>query len=227
MKYLKRIGTVFLKSVLVFGTFVIVYVLVAIGLSRITVNSNPSSVSQDVSIYILSNGVHTDIVVPVKNEIYDWSSQIKFENTLSKDSTAAFLAIGWGDKGFYLNTPTWGDLKFSTAFKAVTGLSSSAMHCTFYHQLNENKKCKRILISAQEYKELVVYITKSFKVSEHAFEKIETNSIYGKNDAFYEAIGSYNLFYTCNTWANNALKAAHQKAAFWTPYEEGIFVHYE
>jgi hypothetical protein len=46
------------------------------------------------------------------------------------------------------------------------------------------------------------------------------------NDSFYEAKGAYTLFYTCNTWANNGLKAINQKAALWTATDRGIFQHY-
>jgi len=35
------------------------------------------------------------------------------------------------------------------------------------------------------------------------------------------------LFHTCNTWANNALKACGQKASLWTPFDTGIFYHYQ
>ncbi len=52
---------------------------------------------------------------------------------------------------------------------------------------------------------------------------IKTDAVYGKNDAFYEAQGSYNFLNTCNTWANNGLKHAGQKAALWTATDFGIF----
>ncbi|HXU27639.1 MAG TPA: DUF2459 domain-containing protein, partial [Bacteroidia bacterium] len=48
----------------------------------------------------------------------------------------------------------------------------------------------------------------------------------GDNDSFYEAVGVYGLFYTCNTWANNGLKYCGQKACLWTPFEKGIFYQY-
>jgi hypothetical protein len=44
---------------------------------------------------------------------------------------------------------------------------------------------------------------------------------------FYNAKGRYSLFYTCNTWANQALKSANQKAALWTIFDFGIFQHYK
>lgn len=63
--------------------------------------------------------------------------------------------MGWGDKGFYLETPTWAELKASVAFKAVTGLSTTAIHATFYIMLEENSACKRLLLSRDQYVRLV------------------------------------------------------------------------
>jgi len=222
-KILKIIGRVILGFIL----FVACYFLSAFVLSRISVGKEPSSVPADVTIYIETNGVHTDIVVPVKNEQMDWSSEVKFENTVSKDTSAKFAAFGWGDKGFYLQTPTWSQLKFSVAFKAAFALSTSAIHATFYKGLTEGDDCKKIMICRDQYQRLVNFIQQSFKTdSAGHFINIKTNANYGNSDAFYEAKGKYNLFYTCNTWANNALKSCGQKACAWTPFDTGIFRQY-
>ncbi|RED26496.1 uncharacterized protein (TIGR02117 family) [Flavobacterium cutihirudinis] len=208
-------------------TFLALYISSVLIISKITVNSDVAKVEEQnaIPIYILSNGVHTDIVVPVKNEIKDWRNEIQFSQTQSKDSLMNFIAFGWGDKGFYLDTPEWSDLKASTAFKAAFGVSSSAMHTTFFKQLREGDDCKRILVSKENYQNLVDYISNSFSDPVHP-QWIEGHS-YGKKDAFYEAKGSYSLFNTCNTWANSALKAANQKASLWTVYDKGIFCHYK
>ncbi|RXM42801.1 TIGR02117 family protein [Flavobacterium sp. YO64] len=208
-------------------TFLALYISSVLIISKITVNSDIAKIEEEnaIPIYILSNGVHTDIVVPIKNEIKDWRNEIQFNQTKSKDSIMNFIAFGWGDKGFYLDTPEWSDLKASTALKAVFGVSSSAVHTTFYKQLQEGEDCKRILISKENYQNLVTYISDSFNNSTKP-EWIAGHS-YGKRDAFYEAKGSYSLFYTCNTWANCALKAANQKASLWTVYDKGIFCHYK
>src|SRR6478752_4599298 len=116
---------------------IVFYLLSAFCLSRVTVNKDVKA-SNDVTIYIKTNGVHTDLVVPVKHAHMDWSSQVKFSNTALNDSTMNWLALGWGDKGFYLQTPTWGDLKFKTAFNAAFGLSTTAIHATFYKSLTES-----------------------------------------------------------------------------------------
>lgn len=224
---MKTAFRIVLKSVLAIIAFLLVYAVVIFFTSIISVNNTNEKKEAIISIYILSNGVHTDIVVPLKNEIKDWSNEISYLDTKAKDSTKNLLAFGWGDKGFYLDTPTWADLKFSTAAKAVTGVSTSAMHVTFYGNIKENESCKKILISESQYKKMIQYIENSFQLdSSNKIQRIGTHS-YGKNDIFYEAKGSYNLFYTCNTWANETLKAANQKAALWTVLDKGIFYHYE
>jgi uncharacterized protein (TIGR02117 family) len=214
-------------TVLILISFILFYVLAAFCLSRITVDQETAT-KKEVTIYILTNGVHTDLVLPTKNEQVDWSKEVKFENTLQKDTVMQYVALGWGDKGFYLETPTWADLKSSTAFNAAFALSSSAIHATFYKEMKEGNNCIKIEISGQQYARLVTYIQNSFATNADGhFRNIKTTANYGRNDAFYEAKGSYSLFRTCNTWANNGLKSCGQKAALWTPFDTGIFCHYK
>jgi uncharacterized protein (TIGR02117 family) len=224
-KILKRTAKVLLYIVLFLG----IYVLAGLLIPFIPVNKNKDYQSpNDLTIYIMSNGVHTDIVVPVKTEWMDWTRYISYTDTDLKDSSYSYVGIGWGDKGFYLQTPTWADLKFSTAFKAMTGLSSSAIHATFYKNIVPDSSTVAINISKEDYRELTQFITQSFDLDDKggSIHIPSVNDGYGDMDAFYEAKGSYNLFYTCNTWSNNALKAAHQKAALWTLLDKGIFRHY-
>lgn len=222
MKILKKL----LKYFAIFILSLFAYLLIVTLLSFVSVNYDVAQNQEEIPIYILTNGVHTDIVLPIKNEHHDWSTQLKFEHTKSKDTTYQYVALGWGDKGFYLETPTWADLKASTAIKAASGLSSTAIHVTFYKHLKENQSCKKLQISLENYKKLIAFINESFQTKSGKFLKIETNAVYGKHDVFYEANGSYSLFYTCNSWANQALKAANQKAALWTISDSGIFKHY-
>ncbi|MDI1255918.1 MAG: TIGR02117 family protein [Flavobacterium sp.] len=226
MIFLKRTLKFVLRIFFVFSAILLLYLISAFALSRITVNSEVES-GNEVAIYIKTNGVHTDIVVPVKNEIIDWTKAIQFSHTIAKDSTAQYLAFGWGDRGFYLNTPQWSDLKVSTACNAAFYLGTSVMHTQFYNSLSESETCKKIMISQTDYVKLAAYISESFHKDASNNIVWISGSSYGKNDAFYEAKGKYSLFKTCNTWANTALKAANQKAALWTATDSGIFCHYD
>ena len=79
------------------------------------------------------------------------------------------------------------------------------------------------VISKEQYQRLISYIERSLQTdaSVNAIT-IGPNARYNDHDAFYEAKGSYNLFHTCNTWTNDALKVSGQKACWWTPYDKGI-----
>ncbi|WP_082126163.1 TIGR02117 family protein [Chryseobacterium lactis] len=207
---------------------VVIYVVLGLLIPYIPVSAKDDGQKKEIPIYIYTNGVHTDIVMPVKNDLQDWSLKIPFADTKSKKTDYSYIGIGWGDKGFYLDTPTWADLKFSTAVKAAFWLSDSAMHCTYYRTMKEGEDCKMIMISRGQYENLVKYVEDKFDRDQNGnFMLIPTNAVYGDNDAFYDAKGTYSFMYTCNTWSNNALKAAGQKAALWTPSDFGIFQHYK
>jgi len=227
MKHVKRGFKILKKILLGILCFLVLYVSLAFVFSRITVNSEQVNEQKPIAIYIKTNGVHTDIVVPVYNETKDWRSEVKFEHTISKDTTFQFIGFGWGDKGFYLNTPQWSDLKVSTAANAAFYLGTSAMHATFYKNLKENESCIKINISVENYKKLTAYIEDSFQKNPAGKPILIDAPTYGDQDSFYEANGKYSLFYTCNSWANQALKAANQKAAFWSLTDTGIFCHYQ
>lgn len=217
-----------LKALGIILGIVAVYALLGYLLPFIEISAKDDGEKKEIPIYIYTNGVHTDIVMPVKNDLHDWSAKIPFSDTKSKKTDYQFVGIGWGDKGFYLDTPTWADLKFSTAFKAAFWLSESAMHCTFYNEMTEAADCKKIMISKNQYKELVKFIDEKFeKDAGGNYIFVATDAVYGDNDSFYDAKGRYSFLNTCNTWANNALKKAGQKAAFWTPTDYGIFLHYK
>lgn len=224
---IKSVVIVLLKVTGILIGIILIYALLGYLLPFIEVSEKDDGEAKEIPIYIYTNGVHTDIVMPVKNDIHDWSSKIPFSDTKSGKTDYQFVGIGWGDKGFYLDTPTWADLKFSTAFKAAFWMSESAMHCSFYRSMTEADDCKKIMISRSQYRKLIDFVDAKFDKDDLGnYILIPTNAVYGDNDAFYDAKGRYSFLNTCNTWANDALKAAGQKAAFWTPSDYGIFLHY-
>lgn len=207
---------------------ILLYVILALLLPLIPINAKKTTDPKVVELYILTNGVHTDLVLPVRTSQIDWSQKLPFKNTKGQKTDFRYIAFGWGDKGFYLDTPTWSQLKFSTAFKAAFWLSDSAMHCTYYKQMKEGNDCKKMMLTEQQYQDLIQFIDSRFdKDAAGHYILVPTNAVYGDDDAFYDAKGSYNFTYTCNTWANDGLKVAGQKAALWTATDFGIFRHYK
>ncbi len=202
------------------------YLGAAFAFSRIPVAKANPNATPDVPVYLHTNGVHTDMVVPIRNQYKDWSQQLPFGNIPSGDTTMRYIAFGWGDKGFYLDTPTWADLKFSTAFVAAFWLGSSAVHATYLHSVETGPDTVPLYLTAAEYAQLVAYIQNSFRYDAAGQVQHIKGHSYGRDDAFYEARRVYSFLYTCNTWTNNALKACGQKACLWTPSDRGIFYQY-
>jgi uncharacterized protein (TIGR02117 family) len=205
------------------------YLLLAVFLPKIAIEGDrQTELEHPVTIFIKTNGVHTDIVVPVVTAEKDWRTMMRYADTDLGDTSLPYVSVGWGDKGFYLQTPSWSDLKFSVAFKAMFHLGTSAIHATFVKHVQTGPNCIALNLSIEQYQGLVQYIEKSFVRDSFGRTIVipSKNDGYGQNDAFYESPYVYDLFHTCNTWANAALKSCGQRACLWTATDKGIFELY-
>ncbi|MDR2221636.1 MAG: TIGR02117 family protein [Flavobacteriaceae bacterium] len=202
--------------------FIILYIVLFTILSTITIdNRKIVKADHNIPIYLSTNGVHTDFILPVSNSVVNWEQELGEQY---KD--IVWLGFGWGDRGFYIDTPEWKDLKAGTAINALFGLGQSAMHVTQYKNIRTDKDCIMLYLSNSEYDLLVNYIKQSFN-RDIANKPIEVHAAgYSTYDRFYEAVGNYSMFYTCNSWANQGLKKAGQPAALWTLTDWGIFRNY-
>ena len=77
---------------------VFLYVILGILLPLIPVSAEETDDPKVIEAYILTNGVHTDLVVPVKTKFIDWSHKLPYSNTKSKQENFKFISFGWGDK---------------------------------------------------------------------------------------------------------------------------------
>lgn len=217
-----------LKILGVFLLLIVAYAIAAVVFSSITVNTKfRPATTKAIKIQIITNGVHTDLVLPIKNQYKDWTSFVNPAHTISGSALAQYVAFGWGAEEFYINTPTWNELKISTAFKALFGLSRSAMHVKFYNNIFVDESVRNIYINSESYLRLVHFIVESFKLDSEGFPIQLPGVSFSRHDAFYIANGRFSLFNTCNTWANRGLKAAGLPACLWTPFEHWIFKKYE
>lgn len=222
----RRIFRFFFRFLAGFFAFLLCYGMATVFLTWIPANSDFEEPEEGVLIAVHSNGVHTDIVMPVKNELYDWSAHLSCTDTRAADSSFGYVSVGWGDKGFYIETPTWADLKTSTALKAAFWLSRSAMHVTWRRGLPaEGESCEQIRITPEQYKALCAYVQQTFALDVQGRVQFIQAPTYTPYDAFYEAHGRYNLFKTCNVWAGNALRYAGVKMSLWTPFDKCVFYH--
>jgi uncharacterized protein (TIGR02117 family) len=166
----------------------LLYVLVSLITSSITIN-NEDKINLNKTIYLNTNGVQLDIIIPKNYLSQDLTEDLHYnENDI-------FLAFGWGDEEFYLNTPNWSDLKISTAVNAVFLDSPTLIHVTRYNQ--ELSDWVEVRINNKELKNLNSYISENFHYDDNGNKVILENGGYSYRDDFYKAKGNYSLFNTC------------------------------
>ena len=214
---LKNLFKYLIKTIFWIIAILIGYLLIAIILSIFSVHPPQPDCGQKEEIYITSNGVHLDIIVPI--ELLDDS--IKFD--LQIPDGVHYLSFGWGDKGFYLETPAWSDLKLKTALRALFLKSETVIHLSWYYRLSSN--WHKLEICSGQRQLLLDYILESFERNNEGQIIELKNSGYTNQDTFYEAVGSYSCIYTCNNWVNEGLKRAKIKTSVWSPFDYGVLFH--
>lgn len=223
-----------LRSILKYATRIVLvviflpitYLLIAFVLGAIPVGENNPPNKEGIEIFIESNGVHTDFVLPIQSEFIDWHAYFPFAHFRNGDlASKSHISFGWGDRGFYLETPNWSDLKFSTALKALFLTSRTAMHVTYRNKPATNKMRKSVILSPAQYEQLVDYILASFQQGPAEKVVLIPNQSYWGYDAFYTGNGSYNLRITCNEWTGRGLRIIGVKTGLWTPLAQSILFH--
>ena len=201
-------------------------IVVALLLSFIPVNTNFAQTKQDsVQIFVTSNGIHTDLVLPVKTPLLDWRDKIPVQHFAGADSSDNSIAFGWGDRKFYMETPEWKDLTLEVALAAVFWPTPSALHVEYIPTaLKPGKHQRPVQLSAEQYLKLVQYIHNSFRTKNGEYMLIK-GAGYTLEDNFYEGREKFYFPKNCNNWVNSALKAAGVKTAFWAPFPFTIMRH--
>lgn len=200
------------------------YVGCALLLGTIPRNTGFVENENGIPVYVRTNGVHADLVVPTRYGAVDWSSEFPAAHMRSLPATTDWIAFGWGDRGFMIETPTWSDLRPGTAIIALSGAGSGAMHVE-YIETPSAYRVRRVRLSQSEYERLVSFVRGSFaRDAAGGVRRIDAAG-YGGSDAFYEAVPTYTFWYTCNEWTRRALAAAGIRTAMWSPFDTAVIYH--
>jgi uncharacterized protein (TIGR02117 family) len=204
-----------------FVGFICFYVFLA--LWGMIVHFGTNSKTGDVQVFVRSNGVHTDICMPVQTANFNWLKILPMTD-FSDTTNREYVAIGWGDKGFFMDTPTWSELKVSTACSAMLMPSPTAMHVEYLDISETSETLKSTFISRKQYRQLCEFIYGSFAKKGGKSQLIPGYG-YWETDNFYEAHGNYHMFNTCNVWTNDALKAGSIRTSLFSVFPQGNMMH--
>src|SRR5262245_54692374 len=186
------------------------YLAIAFGLALAT--PRPAlPAGQGIAIYACDNGVHTDLVLPVKAGGVDWHAELP--DVLSADDSGQdYASFGWGSRDFYINTPTWADVRVGTALKAVLW-DETVLHVEHRGPPSPAEACGTWVVSPDAYQRIAAQVMGSFQRP-----AVPVARGYGPRDTFYAGTGRYTIIHTCNQWTGQALRAGGAPVAAWTPF---------
>lgn len=166
-----------------------------------------------VRIYIEDNGIHTGIVMPVTAAGVDWRGTFPASD-LADPRYAGFghVTVGWGDRAFYVETPTWSDINLAVVARAAIGSRRTVLHVEHGPAPTTGNAVRAIVLTPDQYRRLAAFVRASLGTG----GKVANG--YGQDDAFYEARGTYSAVTTCNEWTGRALRYAGVRVGAWTPF---------
>lgn len=193
-------------------------------------NPNAAEQPKSAAVFVASNGVHTDLVLPLQGRSVDWRDIFAAVDFPTAPVDATHVAIGWGDRAFYLQTPTWADLTVRVALTALAGTGSTVLHVTWLRDdqlqgwANTPGHLWRLPAYPAQLQQLEAFVLDSLAARRSPAELARpvAGAHYGTQDAFYEAAGHYGPFETCNTWTGRALRQAGFAVAPWTPFDFNV-----
>ena len=198
------------------------YLAAALIGSLVPVNAHWREPEEGTTIYIADNGIHADIIMPLKAQGLDWAPLLP-KRDFAAPPDAEWIAFGSGEQRVYLNTPTWWDITPRTIWSALTG-GKRVMHVEYVP--NTDYAAREIRLRPEEYRRLWAAIRADFALDSRGWPQRIDHPGYGCCDAFYRATGKENAFRTCNSWAAGRLRLAGVKTSLWPPFVNGLIWRY-
>lgn len=167
-------------------------------------------------IYVSGGIMHTNFFVPVRNDAFDWNQHLNLATLGKRMATEyRYLQFGWGDRRFYIETPSWDKISISSALRSLLLQNPAALfvkgHTTVPYYPNETLKC--ISLDQTRYLKLMHFLEASFQTNSQGKERISSG--HDGDSSFYAATGRYSMFKTCNSWTAEGLRSADVNTPLW------------
>lgn len=222
---LRRLLRLALAIVLAPITLLALYGLAALGLGAVPTGSRTAAAPGQVPIYIVSNGYHASLVLPLRAAGIDWTETFAASDFRRPPLGATHAMFGWGDRDFYMNTRTVADIRLWTALSALLSRGETVMHVTFVPEPAIGPDARPLALDLAQYRALAAFIDASFRRDGAGRLILHAGRGYGDHDAFYAGTGLYSPVLTCNEWVGRGLRAAGAPTGLWTPFAQNLFWH--
>lgn len=185
--------------------------------SSIPRNGNWREPAEGIEIMVGSNGVHTELVLPLVTPEKDWRADFPAADLPVPGRDFTHVAVSWGEREVFLNTPTWWDLSPMTVLRIAGVGGEGLLHVSHYVRPAPSDDFRPLTVTPAQYRRLVAAIERALPQG----ERVRYDG-YGPADVFYEAPGHYTASNTCNQWTSDTLAAAGVRTGWWTPFAGGV-----
>ena len=199
------------------------YLLAALVGSVVPVNRGWSEPEQGIKVYLADNGVHADLIMPVRGQGLDWAPLLPKREFASPPADPQWVAFGSGEERVYLDTPRWRDIRLSTIWSALIG-GKRVMHVEYV--ADPSYAVREIRLRPEEYRRLWAAVRADFVLDQRGRPQVIAGRGYGCCDAFYRAGGKASAFRTCNSWVADRLRLAGVETSLWPPFAQGLLWRY-
>ena len=172
-------------------------------------------------IYIRSNGIHLEFVLP-NDATGPLGDKAVVDGASPYLDQSPYLAYGWGERDFFLNTPTWGDFDLLTAIHSLLWQTDILMRVQPVWRRPSGDHVRVLRVAPAQRAAIVAYIRASIRFNANGDVTTVPSRLYDPNGVFLEGVGTYSPFYTCNEWVNEGLKRAGIRTALWSPFPYGV-----
>lgn len=206
---------------LAFPALLLLYLLAALAGSLIPRNPGWQEPARGVPVYLQSNGIHVDLVLPARAAGVDLRALAPPRHARDPAAARGWIGFGWGQRDFYLRTEEWSDLEPGVALRAVIG-GPALVHVEHRGRPRPGEEGIRALrLERDAYRRVAAYVAGSFARGPRG-EPVPVAPGYGDHDLFYEAKGRYSALNTSNQWTSDGLAVAGVTIGLWTPFAQGI-----
>ncbi|MEL7446907.1 MAG: DUF2459 domain-containing protein, partial [Pseudomonadota bacterium] len=181
----------------------------------------PDTPVNPVRIMVATNGVHTELVLPIVHRTKDWRETFPSAGEWINGSAPTHISIGFGEREVFLNTPTLADLDIITAARIAATGGEGLLRVNSLINPGEHKNRRALTIGGAQYQRLVETIESELPdLGSQGFRSYETGTV--DTAPYYQSTLRYSILHSCNQWTSDRLSDAGIRTGWLTPFSGGV-----
>ncbi|WP_165370541.1 DUF2459 domain-containing protein [Hymenobacter persicinus] len=177
------------------------------------------SVPEGIPVFVVSNGFHTDIVVPLREPVTGvaWLPRLRPAADSGRFAAYQYVAFGWGSEQFFLASGGGRQPGPGTVARALLP-GPTLLHVDFYRAApRPGPRVVALRLAPAQYRTLTNELVRSFQSDSTQAGAPRSTTGYSGEDFFFRATGRYHALRTCNDWTCRTLRRSGVRTPLKSP----------